>query len=213
VKTTYKITRFLLMPIIILADFLQTNFTKHFTPMNMGPVTEPSYTNEIKKFFFNKDYVMDFGCGIGYFCNIFDKKKYIGLEINPKFIKRAKEINEQYIFKNFKDKKIKKLTKRVNAVLINNVLHHMSDEQVKNAVKFIKQNSKQGKVKLIAIEPVFPKKFFSLQFFLKALDIGNYIRTTSEYKKILKRNFKIKKSYTQKVGIANSVIFFCELKR
>ena len=37
------------MPIIILADFLQTNFTKHFTPMNMGPVTEPSYTAEIKK--------------------------------------------------------------------------------------------------------------------------------------------------------------------
>ena len=89
----------------------------------------------------------------------------------------------------------------------------MSDEQVKNAVKFIKQNSKQGKVKLIAIEPVFPKKFFSLQFFLKVLDIGNYMRTTSEYKKILKQNFKIKKSYTQKVGIANSVIFFCELKR
>lgn len=201
------------MPIIILADFLQTNFTKHFTPMNMGPVTEPSYTAEIKKFFSSKDYVMDFGCGIGYFCKIFDKKKYVGLEINSKFIKRAKEINVHYIFKNFKDKNIKKITKKVNAVLINNVLHHMSDEQIKDAIKFIKQNSSGKKVKLIAIEPVFPKKFFSLQFFLKALDIGNYIRTTSEYKKILKKNFKIKKNYTQKVGIANSVIFFCELKK
>ncbi len=36
--------------------------------------------------------------------------------------------------------------------------------------------------------------------------------TKSEYKKILKK-FYNKKNYVQKLVIANSVIFFCELKK
>ena len=63
------------MPVIMLADLLQTNFTKYFTPMNMGPVTEPLYTEEIKKFFSKKDLVLDYGCGVGFFSKIFNKRK------------------------------------------------------------------------------------------------------------------------------------------
>lgn len=200
------------MPVIMLADLLQTNFTKYFTPMNMGPVTEPLYTEEIKKFFSKKDYVLDYGCGVGFFSKIFNKRKYIGLEINSNFIKRAKKINRGYRFKNFNEKKLEKYIKNVDAVLINNVLHHMSDKQIKDSIYFIKKNSKKKKIKLIAIEPVFPKEFFSLQFFMKALDIGNYIRTINEYKKQLKKYSKIKKNYTQQCGIGTSVIFFCILK-
>ena len=64
----YKITRFFLFPLIIIADYLQTNYTKNFTPMNMGPVTDPVWKKTILKYLSKKNYVIDYGCGVGFFC-------------------------------------------------------------------------------------------------------------------------------------------------
>ena len=50
-----------------------------------------------------------------------------------------------------------------------------------------------------------PEKIFSLQFFLKALDIGNFIRTKDQYLKNLKQ-IKILKTYHTKFGIADALI-------
>ena len=63
----YKIVRFMLYPVIYLADFLQNNFTNFFTPMNVGPVSENSYGVFLKKNFSKNDYVLDFGSGAGFF--------------------------------------------------------------------------------------------------------------------------------------------------
>ena len=135
----YKLTRFFLIPIILLADYLQTNYTKYFTPMNMGPVNEPIWKKTILKYLNSKNYVLDYGCGVGFFCRLFNSKKYIGLEINMNFIIRAKKINKNYIFFELQDKKISNYKNRVNAIFINNVLHHMSDNQVSRTLKFLKK--------------------------------------------------------------------------
>ncbi len=46
----YKLTRTFLYPVIFLADFFQTNFTKYFTPMNVGPVRDPNWKKVILKY-------------------------------------------------------------------------------------------------------------------------------------------------------------------
>ena len=202
----YKLTRFFLIPIILLADYLQTNYTKYFTPMNMGPVNEPIWKKTILKYLNSKNYVLDYGCGVGFFCRLFNSKKYIGLEINKNFIIRAKKINKNYIFFVFQDKKISNYKNRVNAIFINNVLHHMSDNQVSRTLKFLKKNSKKNS-KFLIIEPLLPQNFFSIQFFLKALDIGNFLRTKEGYLKNLKR-VKILKVSQAKLGISNMIIIY-----
>ena len=80
--TVFTVTRFFLYPIIIVADFIQTNFTRYFTPMNIGPVNDPKWSRLIRGFFSKKDFVLDFGCGVGFFCKLFNHKNYIGLDIN-----------------------------------------------------------------------------------------------------------------------------------
>jgi hypothetical protein len=82
----------------------------------------------------------------------------------------------------------------------------MSDNQINLALQFLKKNSKKN-TKLLIIEPLFPKKFFSLQFFLKALDIGNFMRRKEEYVKVLKR-VKILKISQAKFGINDHVVIF-----
>ena len=90
----FKITRFILFPIIIIADFLQNNFTNYFTPMNLGPVTTKSWSKMINNFFKKKDFVLDYGCGVGFFCRLFNHKKYLGIDINKNFIISAKKKTE-----------------------------------------------------------------------------------------------------------------------
>ena len=90
--------------------------------------------------------------------------------------------------------------------MINNVIHHLSDKQVKDSFRFLRTNSKK-KSKILIVEPLFPNNFFSLQFFLKALDIGNFIRSKEQYLKILKEEIIIKDSYKRQFGIGTAIIF------
>lgn len=205
-KRIYKFVRFTFWPLIILADYFQTNFTKYFTPMNMGPVTELGWSSLIRKNLTKEDFVLDYGCGVGFFCKLFNKKKYVGMEINKKFLNRAKIVNKGYNFISINEHELNKYKKKINAVLVNNVFHHLSNKQVHDALKLIGRNSIK-KTKILIIEPTLPKKIFSLQFFLKALDIGNYIRTSNEYKKLLK-NIKIKKSFNAKFGINDHIVIY-----
>ena len=139
----YRLTRIILYPIILVAEHLQTNYTKFFTPMNMGSVNDPAWTRMVLKHLSCKNYVLDYGCGVGFFCKIFNKKKYLGLEINRKFLQRAKKINKGYKFLELKNKKVTKFKNKINAVLINNVLHHMSNNQINLALQFLKKTQKR----------------------------------------------------------------------
>lgn len=208
----YQVTRFFLFPLIIIADYLQTNYTKNFTPMNMGPVADPIWKKTILKYLSKKNYIIDYGCGVGFFCRLFDSKKYLGLEVNKNFIKRAKKINKNYNFFEINDKKITSYKKKVDAIFINNVLHHMNDHQISKALKFLKRNSKKN-TKFLIIEPLLPDNFFSLQFFLKALDIGNYMRNKIQYLKIIEKEVIVKGSYAKKFGIGTAIIFHGYLKK
>ena len=147
-----------------------------------------------------------------FFCKIFNKKRYLGLEINREFLRRAKKINKGYKFLELKDKKVTKFKNKINAVFINNVLHHMSDNQINLALQFLKKNSKKN-TRLLIIEPLLPKKIFSLQFFLKALDIGNFIRDKKNYLRILKKCADIDSVFLKKFGIASVIVFFGYLKK
>ena len=67
------------------------------------------------------------------------------------------------------------------------------------------------KSKILIIEPLMPTNFFSLQFFLKVLDIGNFIRTKKQYLKLINKNVKISGCYVKKFGISSAIIFYGHL--
>jgi len=48
-----------------------------------------SFTNKI---------VLDYGCGYGRLCEAFDSLFYIGVDLNPKAVKQAKEMHPEYCF-------------------------------------------------------------------------------------------------------------------
>ena len=85
------------------------------------------------------------------------------------------------------------------------MLHHLTDKQVSDTFLFFKKNLKK-KTEVFIIEPLFPKTFFSLEFFLKVLDIGNNIKTKENYLVLFKKIISIKSYNVRKVGIGSVLI-------
>ena len=209
----YTYTRLLLFPVIITADFFQNYFTKYFTPMNMGPVSTNKFKNFLKSCFTRNSFVLDFGCGAGYFSSLFNPKKYVGIDINKSFINLAKTKFINHKFYNFDQKKLlKKYKNKIDFILINNVIHHLDKRQLKENFLFIKKNCKKNTT-LIIIEPLMPKKFFSFEFFMKVLDIGNFITNQNGYKKRLKSYIKINKIRVERFSIGTTLILTCKFKK
>lgn len=211
-KFFYVFFRILLYPLIILADFLQNNFTSVFTPMNMGPTSEDYYSNFIKKNFGKKDYVLDFGCGAGFFSKLFNSKKYLGVEINKNFLNISKKRNVKHKFRLLKDDYLKGLENKINFIFINNVLHHLTDEQIMMTFSFFKKKLNKN-IKVFIIEPLLPKSLFSLEFIMKVLDIGSNIKDKNNYIKILKKILIIKSYNVKKVSIGSVLVIKGYIKK
>ena len=148
----YPTFRTLLYPFIILANFLQNNFTSFFQPMNMGPTSKDSYANFIKKNFNKKNYVLDYGCGAGFFSQLFHPKKYLGVEINKSFLNTSKKRNSKHTFKLLKKNYLKGYENKIDYIFINNVLHHLTDEQILETFNFFKKKLKNIIKKDISIK-------------------------------------------------------------
>ncbi len=211
-KFLYNFFRFLLYPLIILANFLQNNLTSVFTPMNMGPTSEDYYSNFIKKNFKKKDFILDFGSGAGFFSKLFDPKKYLGVEINKSFLNISKKRNLKHKFRLLKNDYLKGYENKINFIFINNVLHHLTDEQILSVFSFFKRKLNK-KVKVFIIEPLLPKTFFSLEFIMKVLDIGNNIKNKKNYIKILKKILYINSYNIKKVSIGSVLVIKGHIKK
>ena len=180
--------------------------------MNMGPVSTNKFKRFLKNCFKEKSFILDFGCGAGYFSTLFNPKKYVGIDINKSFINLAKKKFRNYKFYNFDQKKlIKKYKNKIDYILINNVIHHLNKKQLKENFLFIKKNCKKNTT-LIIIEPLMPKKFLTLEFFMKVLDIGNFITNQNGYIKRLNRYLKINKIKVVKFSIGSTLILTCKFK-
>jgi|TARA_Y100000389_G_C17387212_1_gene477754 SAM-dependent methyltransferase len=193
----YKIFRFFLLPLILLANFLQNNLASIFTPMNMGPVSEDSYSLYIKKNIKNKNFVLDFGSGAGFFSKLFKPNKYLGVEINKNFVDVSRKKNKKYKYRVIENDYLKNYENKIDLIFINNVLHHLTDKQILETFSFFSKKLKK-KTEVFIIEPLLPKKFFSLEFIMKVLDIGNNIKNKRNYLGLFKKiininNYKIKK--------------------
>ena len=212
IKFLYKFFRLIFSPIIFLANFLQNNLTSFFSPMNMGPVADDNYSSYIKRNISKRKFILDFGSGAGFFTRLFNSKKYLGVDVNKNFVKVSREKNKNYIFRILENDYLKGFERKIDLIFINNVLHHLSDDQILKTFSYFEKKLK-SKTEFFIIEPLFPKTFFSLEFFMKVVDIGDNIKTKKKYIALLKKVIKIKKYYTRKVGIGSVLIIKGYLKK
>ena len=139
--------------------------------------------------FLNGQSVIDVGCGTGTLLDYLTPKDYLGVDVNPDFIKLAQEKYPTYEFKVLDMIKEKFPKKNFQYIFIMNVLHHLGDDKILQM--FAKIKKRQGFQELVIVESK-PKNF--LGKILGNFDAGRNFREYNDLLKIIKEDYKIKKT-------------------
>lgn len=138
------------------------------------------------KFLENKS-VLDIGCGTGTLTEYINPKGYLGIDINPDFIKLAKKKYPGFNFKviNIVDEKFPQ--DGFEYIFIMNVLHHLTDKQIKRMFKKIKECNSMKEFVVVESKP---RNFFGK--ILGKFDVGSNFREYSNLETLIRSEFKIR---------------------
>ena len=147
------------------------------------------YCNNIllDHFNFYEKKVLDFGCGVGSSCQIFNPATYYGVDIDSKRIQYAQKLYPEYNFIYIKGTDLPLSDNLVDYILLNSVVHHLSDNSITEYMQEFKKILKPlGKI--IVLEPcLFSRNRFN-NFFMRSVDKGKYIRNDCQYFKMFEEN-------------------------
>lgn len=204
--------RILFYPVREIIYLIQSKYIRFFNLMDLGATQEPNWKKYIKENINPNHNVLDYGCGTGNFSGIFEKEKYLGIDINKNFISYAKLKYSEYNFLTLDQIKNNTFNfEKRDCILINGVLHHISDENITKCFDLIKQVSKKN-AQILILEPTKPLSVFTLDFIQKILDLGINIKSSFEYEQLLKKYINIKKISNYKFSYEVGVVISGHLK-
>lgn len=167
---------------------------------------------EIKKTYKKKGKILDLGSGSGYLAPLFDKKSYLGIEIDPVLVAFAKKDYPGYSFKVGDMTKIN-LGEKYDFVLVIGVLHHLDGGDFTKALNVI-HNHLKIKGKVLIIEAIPPLSGFNiLGRIIRFLDRGDNVRSLRLYKTMLSKKLSIYKAKPLRGGVIDYALFILGRKK
>lgn len=152
--------------------------------------------------------ILDLGCGTGNLYPNISKYdvEYLGVDINPRYIKHAKKAYNTECFE-CEDVANLQLEYSFDKIICSSLLHHLSDrkfsDMLEEASKRLTPNGT-----FISIDPLYHENQTVLSYLMCKLDRGDYVRTRGEYYRLLSEHFKsVKFSFLGK--ISNVPTDFC----
>lgn len=136
--------------------------------------------------------ILEIGCGTGKLTELIGLKNYLGIDINKGYIDFAKNKYEKkgINFLLTDAKKINKIDKSFDLILMLNVLHHLSKADLDCILKRLKENIRFKRIIVMDSKPDIDP--FSK--ILENLDQGHNFRELNEIENIFRKYFLIKKS-------------------
>lgn len=134
----------------------------------------------LNHFQLDNKFILDFGSGTGANCTICHSDHYLGIEPNVDRVRLAKRIYPNHDFKFFDEQKIPIQNGSVDYIFVVAVLHHISDQQIKEYLHEFKRILKPGG-KIIVMEPYLCEKRKLNNRFMNWYDDGKFIRHEERY--------------------------------
>lgn len=129
---------------------------------------------------------LDFGCGIGSNCYMFECDHYVGVDIDANRIDYAKKLHKNYSFSAIDGESLPFDDRKFDYIFLMAVLHHIPPKQIANYLVEFQRILKPGG-KIFVIEPCIfentPLNNRCMCFF----DKGKYIRKEEEYLDLFKK--------------------------
>lgn len=137
------------------------------------------------------DKILDFGCGTGKYCFLFNPKNYFGVDVNNQSLKIAHSNFPGYQFIQFRDHQLNFKDKYFHLILILGVFHHISNRDLVIIMKELKRVLKDDG-KIIILEPILSNTSTRLNKWMQFIDRGKHFRLEEDLLNLLGSEFKIK---------------------
>lgn len=131
-------------------------------------------------FRFDQKHVLDFGSGTGANCSLCEPNFYLGIEPDIKRIELARRLYPNHRFMIFDEQQIPVQNNSIDYIIIVAVLHHISDDLIKQYLLEFNRILKPGG-KIIIMEPYLCERAKFNNRFMNWYDDGNYIRNEIDY--------------------------------
>ncbi|MFH1582989.1 MAG: class I SAM-dependent methyltransferase [Candidatus Falkowbacteria bacterium] len=156
------------------------------------------------------DKILDLGCGTGEFSVYFNPEIYTGLDIEKGYIDFAQK-NYKGNFLVGDATCLPFSNNSFSKILIIGVLHHLDNEVSSLVLKEASRVLKDNGLMLIMEDMATPRDNI-LTKFIHDFDKGKFIRTSENYKNLLRSDFKIIKDLIIKSGLCPYQVFLLKKK-
>lgn len=171
-------------------------------------VTEKYIHHHIRSHFeLDNKFVLDFGSGTGANCSICHSDRYLGIEPDKDRVRLAQKLYPGYTFQIFDECKIPLDDNSIDYILAVSVLHHISDELIRDYLHEFERILKPDGM-VIVMEPYLCQKRKFNNRFMNWFDDGNYIRSENSYFNLFQEQYECKviKKFT-KCMLYNEIFF------
>ncbi len=151
--------------------------------------------------------VLDCGCGTGIYSSFFSSHSYVGVDISPIYVDRARACFPQRCFRVMDATQLEFPDSTFDAVIVSGVVHHLDTATTKVVLKEINRVLQPNGTLLLweDVPTRHPLNFIGR--IIHSLDVGEHIRPEVDYAKLLSDYFCIESSESFRSGFMDYAAF------
>jgi len=156
--------------------------------------------------------VLDLGCGTGELASVFLKRgySYAGIDIEPERIAYAAKTYPQGKFQVMDASALGYPDGYFDQILVTGVLHHLSDEDVRNIAKEMKRVLRPDGRALVMEDIALRGSLTLLGALVHLADEGAHIRRPKEYTPLFEPHLALRATYPVRCGVCDYQAFILE---
>lgn len=154
--------------------------------------------------------VLDLGCGTGIFAPLFAPDAYCGVDVNPRYLARARQRCPRHTFLLGDGARVPLDDGWAGAVMISGVLHHLDDGHALRLLREAARALRPGGVIVIWEDTADVAWWNVIGRVLHLLDNGAFIRRASEYQALVARVLAVDTVCRMRSGFMEYCVMHCK---
>lgn len=153
--------------------------------------------------------ILDLGCGTGAMAGFFRSEGYVGVDVNARYISRARAKKSAYRFEVADGRSLPFEDGSFDAVLIGGVIHHLDDDSARSVLEESRRVLVPGRGTLVMCEAVPTRRRWNwIGRLVVALDEGHFITPAERYLEMAREVFgqQAVRHYPISAGVGDGVV-------
>lgn len=152
--------------------------------------------------------VLDIGCGTGIFSPFFETSSYTGIDIDEKYIDRAKAKYPEHSFQEMDATKLQFDPSIFDICFISGIIHHLDDSSASKVISEARRVLKTNGCIVVWEDIPTQSSWNIVGRTIHSLDKGDFIRQPGDYRQLIEAEFDIEQSRLMRSGFMDYVVFF-----